>query len=150
MPTYIGFSTQKNCEPRSIFTPGVDGGVGTITQPIRIGKKFKLTDEQLVIQDLMNALSIKQGDKVGQPGYGTTIWTFIFEPNTSDLRAALEQEIRRVATSDPRLILNTINVYEQENGVLIEMELAISPFNNATQVGFFLNRYDGSIQQLAQ
>lgn len=150
MPTYLGFNTQQINEPRTITRSGVDGGSGGITQSLGLGKKFKLTDEKVVIQDLRNAFSIKQGDKVGQPQYGTTLWNYVFEPNTPDLRDAVENEVRRIATLDPRLILNTISVYEQQNGILIELQLAVAPFNNATQVGFFLNRFDGSIQQLAQ
>lgn len=150
MPVYIGFSTQHVSQPRTLTRPGISGGVGGIVDSVRVGKKFRLTDEQLVVQDLLNSLSIKQGDKVGKPDYGTTIWNYVFEPNTPDLRNQVENEIRRLASSDPRLIINTITVFEQENGLLIEMEFAVSPFNNASQIGFFLNRFNGSIQQLAQ
>lgn len=150
MPTYVGFSTKNVCQPRTVLRPGVGGGVGDITNSLRLGKKFRLGDENLVIQDLINALGIRQGDKVGQPGYGTTLWSFIFEPNTPDLRNQVENEIRRIASQDPRIIINTIAVFEQENGILIELEFAVTPWNNATQLGLFLNRFDGSIQQLAQ
>ena len=52
MPTYIGFSTINANKPRSTnLNAGVDGGTGSIVQPIIFGKKFKLVDEQLVIQD---------------------------------------------------------------------------------------------------
>lgn len=150
MPTYIGFSTQNANQPIVFNTPGNQGGIGNVTVSPRLGKKFRLTDEQLVIRDLLNAFSIKQGDKVGNPGYGTTIWTYVFEPNTDDVRREMEAEVRRVAAQDPRIILNTVNIYARENGVLIQVEMAMSPFNNAVQMGFFLNRFDGSIQQLAQ
>jgi phage baseplate assembly protein W len=150
MPTYIGFSTAEVCQPRTLARPGANGGMGGITYQPRISKKFRLVDEQLVIRDFINAFNIKQGDKVGQPGYGTTIWNYVFDPNTSELRSEVETEVRRVASLDPRIILNTIGVYTQTNGILIELEMAITPFNNANQVGFFLNRFNGSVQQLSQ
>lgn len=150
MPTYVGFSTINEYQQKNLIRPGADGGVGGILNAPRLGKKYRLVDEQLVLRDFMNAFGIRQGDKVGQPGYGTTLWNYVFDPNTPDLRDQIEDEVRRVASSDPRLVINTIDVYSQENGVLIEMEIAITPFNNATQVGFFLNRFDGSIKQLAQ
>ena len=150
MPTYLGFSTVDLNQPRQEQRPGVFGGIGSVTSQPRLGRKFALVDEQLVIRDLLNALSIRQGEKVGQPTYGTTIWSYVFEPNTADVRDRIETEIRRVVSLDPRITLNTVGVYNQENGILIQIEMAFSPFNQTTQIDFFLNRYDGTIQQLAQ
>ena len=76
---------------------------------------------------------------MGQPGYGTTLWSFVFEPNTADVQFQLENEIRRVANQDPRLIINTVKAYPQENGILLEIELAVSPFNQANTLSIFLN-----------
>ena len=138
MATYNGFSTINANKPRSTsLTPGTGGGYGSTTQPVIPGKKYKLTDEQLVIQDFLNALNIQQGQKVGQPGYGTTLWSFIFEPNTADTQFQLQDEIRRVASSDPRLIVNSVKAFPKENGILIEVELAIAPFNNAQLLNVF-------------
>ena len=151
MATFIGFSTSDVCQSRAVSRPGVDGGIGGIAGPQpRLGKKFKLTDTQLVLRDFLNALSIKQGDKVGQPGYGTTLWNFIFDPNTADLRTQVENELLRIAALDPRLTVGTIQVFSEENGILIEMEISVNPFNDVVPLGFFLNRFDGTIQQLAQ
>jgi phage baseplate assembly protein W len=150
MPTYIGFSTVDINQPRVDQRPGVFGGIGSVVLSPRQGRKFSLTDEQLVVRDLLNALSIKQGDKVGQPTYGTTLWSYVFEPATDDVRDQIETEVRRVIALDPRIVLNSVGAYEQENGFLLQIELAFSPFNQATQIDFFLNRFDGSIQQLSQ
>ena len=98
-----------------------------------------MLDQQLVIQDLVNALNIKRGQKVGQPEYGTSIWDFVFEPNTEDVQFALENEIRRVISLDPRIILNFVKAYPKENGILIETEIAINPFNQATFLNVFFN-----------
>lgn len=114
MPTYVGFSTRSVNQPRALIRVGVDNTPSNSSQPTKLGKKFKLTDEKLVIQDFINSFGIKQGDKVGQPSYGTTIWDYLFDPNTSELRASIVNEIRRVATLDPRLIINNIEVYNQE------------------------------------
>lgn len=150
MPTYVGFSTRSVDQPRTVIRTGVDNTPSAGPSPVKLGKKFKLTDEKLVMQDFINSFGIKQGDKVGQPGYGTTIWDYLFDPNTSELRSIVENEVRRIATLDPRIIINNIEVYSQELGILIQLELAVTPFNNATQVGFFLNRFDGSVQQAGQ
>lgn len=145
MPNYIGFSTINANKPRSTnLNPGKSGGTGSMVQPIVYGKKFRIVDEQLVIQDFINALNIQQGQKVGQPGYGTSLWSFVFEPNTTDVRTQLENEVRRVANQDPRMILNSVKTFPQENGILIELEMAVAPFNNAQTLGIFFNNASGT------
>lgn len=139
MPTYIGFSTIGANKPKSTnVNAGVDGGFGGIVRPIYTGKKYRLVDEQLVIQDFVNALNIRRGQKVGQPEYGTTLWDFVFDPNTADVQFQLESELKRVASSDPRMQLNSVRAFPQDQGILVEIEMAVSPFNNALDLSVFL------------
>jgi len=145
MPSYVGFSTISANKPRSTDLPtGPAGGTGSLIDPVNIGNKFMLSDTQLVLQDFVNALNIPQGQKVGQPGYGTTLWSFVFEPNTADVQFQLETEIRRMAGQDPRLVLNSIRAFPQENGILLELELAVSPFNQAQLLNVFFNNASGT------
>lgn len=140
MPQYIGFSTQYANQPKTTNARiGYQGGPGTILNPLIPGKKFQLVDQPLVVQDFVNALNIRQGEKVGQPEYGTTLWDFVFDPNTSDVQIALEQEIRRVASNDPRMIINFLKVFTQENGILLEMQVSIAPFNQSETLGIFFD-----------
>jgi phage baseplate assembly protein W len=130
MATYIGFSTQNVCKPQTTnAVSGKDGGPGGIRQSIIWGKKFKLVDSKLVVQDFINAMNIRRGTKVGQPNYGTTLWDFIFDANTPGIRTQIENEVRRLASQDPRIILNSLTVYSNSNGVLIEIQMAVSPIN---------------------
>jgi len=141
MAQYVGFSTKDACKPKTTnAVGGIDNGPGGIRQPIVWGKKYRLTDVQLVMQDFLNALNIPLGSKVGQPGFGTKVWSFIFEPNTADVQFQLENEIYRVAGQDPRIILNSVKAYPKENGILLEVELAVNPFNQAQLVSIFFNR----------
>lgn len=140
MVAYKGFSTINANKPRSTnLQTGPAGGTGSLVTPVSVGNQFGLVDAPLVIQDFINALNIQQGQKVGQPGYGTTLWNFVFEPNTADVQFQLENEIRRIANQDPRLIINTVKAYPQENGILLEVELAIAPFNQANLLSVFFN-----------
>jgi len=139
MATYIGFSTKHIDQVRKIVKTGVDPVNGVIQKATPPSKKFRLTDEQLVIDDFINALNIPQGQKPGRPEYGTTLWSFIFEPNTQDVITELEEEIQRVASSDSRLILNSVNAYTSENGILLEIEVAIAPFNNPMTFSVFFD-----------
>ena len=141
MATFIGFSTIGADKPRTVnpipvSATGVNNG---ITDPTVFGKKFKLIDEQLVIQDFINALNIRRGEKVGQPAYGTTLWDFVFEPNTADVSTALQNEIRRVGSSDSRININTIRAWQREEGILVEVQLSINPFNNPGDISIVFN-----------
>ena len=140
MVAYKGFSTINANTPKSTnLQTGPAGGTGSMVKPYNVGNKFGLVDGPLVMQDLVNALNIRQGEKVGQPSYGTTLWSFVFEPNTADVQFQLENEIRRIAGQDPRLIINTVKAYPQENGILLEVELAVAPFNQANLLSVFFN-----------
>ena len=119
---------------------GIPNGLGNNGQPLITGKKFTVTDIQLVIQDFINALNIPLGSKVGQPGYGSNIFSFIFEPNTLDIQVQLENEIRRLASLDPRIDLNSVHAFPSENGVLLEVQISIVPYNNPMTVGVFFNQ----------
>lgn len=132
MATYAGFNTQYTDK---IKTPqqqrGVVPFIGALSTPIQAGKKFRLTDEQLVIQDFINALNISLGQKPGNPSYGTTLWGFIFEPNDIQTKDLLEEELRRVASLDPRLDLGDINMFTENYGILVELQVRINPYDNA-------------------
>ena len=140
MPTFIGFSTQAvDAVRKTQVNSGVDGGAGSMNNPIRYNKKFRTVDEELVVQDLLNALNIPQGQKPGRPDYGTSLWSFVFEPNTFDVQIQLESEIRRIAALDPRLNLNSVVSYPQENGILLEIELQVIPSDNAQRLSIFFD-----------
>jgi phage baseplate assembly protein W len=140
MTTYIGFSTINANRPKTTRAPtGTGGGTGSMVDPIILGKKFRIVDGPLVLRDFINALNINKGEKVGQPGYGTDIWSYIFEPNDADTQFRIQTEIRRVASSDPRILLNSVKSFVQDNGILLEVEVAIQPFNDATVVNVFFN-----------
>ena len=98
-------------------------GFNTIGQT----KKFTLVDFELVKRDLLNALNIQQGQLVGRPGYGTQIWNYIFENQTQDTERAILAEIQRIASLDPRIYLQSADMYPQENGILIELEIMMVP-----------------------
>lgn len=134
MVTYSGFSTQNACLPRNTNQQISDlenpYGLPTGLASLLFGSKFNIYDAQLVIQDFINALSIPLGSKVGQPSYGTTLYNFIFEPNTIENATAIENEIRRVAAQDPRIDLGYVKAFSQDNGVLVEVTISVTPFNN--------------------
>ncbi len=125
MTRFIGFSTVQGCQAPRTNPAATGNDLGVV-----FGNKFRLTDQELVVRDLINALNIRQGTKVGQPGYGTSIWDLLFEPNTNILQEELEAELRRVAAEDPRIIFNQARVFRNNNVVVAELQLAVRPFND--------------------
>ena len=111
-------------------------GFNTINQY----KKFTLTDYDLIKRDLLNAFNIRQGQLPGRPAYGTVIWDFLFEPQTTQPQNGIEAEIQRVAGGDPRIYISDIQTYPQENGILIEIQLTVVPTQNAEILSIFFDQ----------
>jgi len=102
-------------------------------------KKFTLTDFELVKRDLLNAFNIRQGQLPGRPGYGTVLWDYLFEPQLEELQTAIEREIQRVAGGDPRIYINDIQTFPQNNGILIQIELTVIPSTDAERLSIFFD-----------
>ena len=49
------------------------------------------------------------------------------------------QEIQRVAGGDPRIYINDVQSYPQENGILIEIELTVVPSTEAERLSIFFD-----------
>ena len=116
MATFIGFNTQKQY------------------------KKFTLTDTELIKRDLLNALNILQGQLPGRPTYGTTLWNILFENQSPATTTAILAEIQRVAAGDPRPNVTDVNIYPQENGVLIEIQIQFVPNADAQLLSVFFDQ----------
>jgi phage baseplate assembly protein W len=110
-------------------------GFNTINQ----NKKFTLTDFDLIQRDLLNAFSIRQGELPGRPGYGTVLWDFLFENQIEQLQQDIRAEVQRMAGGDPRLTINDVQVYPQDNGILIQLQITIVNTTNAEILSIFFD-----------
>ena len=111
-------------------------GFNTINQ----FKKFTLTDFELIKRDLANSFNIAQGSLPGRPGIGTTIWNYIFENLTTPMQQAIRQEVVRMIEQDPQLVVGEINVFAQENGMLIEIQVFTRPDSSPEQLSILFDR----------
>ena len=116
MPTYIGFNTQQQY------------------------KKFTLLDFDLIKRDLLNAFNIRHGQLPGRPEYGTMIWDYLFENQVEAVEQGIVNEIQRVAGGDPRLYISDVNVYPQDNGMLIELQLQTVATGETELLSVFFNQ----------
>ena len=115
-------------------------GFNTIDQ----NKKFTLVDFELIKRDLLNALSIRQGEVVGRPGYGTVIWDYVFENQTQETERGIISEIQRVCGGDPRIQVTAIDLYPQLNGMLIQVQIVVLPGQDAQLLSVFFNQQQRS------
>lgn len=116
MATFIGFNTQNQYG------------------------KFTLLDFELIKRDLANAFNIQQGQLPGRPTYGTTIWSFVFENQSAETQNAILAEIERVVSQDPRIVVTQANLYPQENGLLIEVQIETVTGTNAETLSIFFDQ----------
>ena len=86
-------------------------------------RKFRLTDFELVKQDLINHFYIRKGEKLMNPNFGTIIWNVIHEPLTEDLKSVIVTDINNIASSDPRLSIYNVIVTEYSQGIQVELQL---------------------------
>jgi phage baseplate assembly protein W len=86
-------------------------------------RKFRLTDFELVKQDLINHFYIRKGEKLMNPNFGTIIWNVIHEPLTEDLKSVIVTDINNIASSDPRLSIDNVVVTEYSQGIQVELQL---------------------------
>jgi phage baseplate assembly protein W len=103
-------------------------------------KKFTLTDFELIKRDLLNAFNIRPGQLPGRPAYGTTLWSFVFEPQTEETQTSIQTEVQRVAGGDPRIFISQVQAFPQENGILIQIELTVVPTSTAEQLSIFFDQ----------
>lgn len=121
MTTYIGFSTYNRA------------------------KKFKLTDFELVRQDLFNHFNIRRGEKLMNPNFGTIIWDMLYEPYTDATRTAITEDIKSIVSYDPRIRTEDIVLTNFTNGILIEVSLRYLPTN---EVAAMTLKFDNERRQL--
>jgi phage baseplate assembly protein W len=102
-------------------------------------KKFTLVDFELIKRDLSNAFNIRQGQLPGRPGVGTILWDFVFENQDQVTQQKILEEVQRVVAQDPRISIVNTNVYPQQNGILIELEVQVVPSTDVQRLAVFFD-----------
>ena len=116
-------------------------GFSTIDQT----KKFRLTDFELVKRDLLNHFSIKKGEKLLNPNFGSIIWNMLFEPLTADVKSTIVEDVRRIITYDPRLQVEQVLINELNYGIQIQIDLVFLPGNFVSSLRLDFNSSTNSL-----
>jgi phage baseplate assembly protein W len=63
------------------------------------------------------------------PAWGTIIWDKLYDPFTDDVRSAIEEDIKTIIASDPRVDVTEVVITEAEFGLVLEVTLTFVPTN---------------------
>lgn len=102
-----------------------------------VGRDFvdtAATDAVLIRADLANHFNTKAGERVMNPDFGCLVWNYIFDPFTDDTRLAIMENLQEIVNSDPRVVLNNIDVQEYEHGLQVELDLIYAKTNQVDKM----------------
>lgn len=103
-------------------------------------KHFRITDFELVKQDLTNHFNLRKGEKLMNPDVGTVIWDMIFEPLDETSKATIMQDVNRIIASDPRVAAENVIVTQYDRGIQIEIVLRYISTNQRSSLVVNFNR----------
>ena len=99
-------------------------------------QNFKLYDFEVAKQDLINRLSIRKGERVENPEFGTIIYDAIFEPFTEALKDAILEDVTANLNADPRITTEEILVTEADKGIAIQATINYVPLDITEKLQF--------------
>ena len=82
------------------------------------------------------------------PDYGTVIWDLIFEPFNDATKQAIETDIKRVVSSDPRIGVRSAVITQYDRGVQIELDLVFVQTNQAGTLALQFDQQSKSITRV--
>ena len=99
-------------------------------------QNFKVYDFECAKQDLINRLSVRKGERVENPEFGTIIYDAIFEPFTEQLKDAIIDDVTANLNADPRIATEEIRVTEADKGIAIQATITYVPLNITEKLRF--------------
>jgi phage baseplate assembly protein W len=92
-------------------------------------RNYKLYDAELIKQDLINHFYIRKGEKLENPKFGTIIWDTLFENFTPEIKSAIAKDVEEIINFDKRVKVNSVSIDSTQQGIRIEAEIVILPFD---------------------
>ena len=110
-------------------------------------QNFKVYDFECAKQDLINRLSVRKGERVENPEFGTIIYDCLFEPFTEALKDQITEDITANLNADPRLATEEIQVMEVDHGIAIQATIRYIPLDITEKLQFKFD--ENSLQRLS-
>jgi phage baseplate assembly protein W len=98
-------------------------GFNTINQ----SKKFRITGIDLVKRDIINHFSIRKGEKLMNPNFGSLIWSMLFEPLDDQTKKIIIADVVSIVNYDPRVAVDDVLVQELGLGIRLRISLTYIP-----------------------
>ena len=108
-------------------------------------QNFKVYDFECAKQDLINRLSVRKGERVENPEFGTIIWDILYDPLTDEVEQALKNNIEEIIDADPRIRATAIVITPFESGIQIEVELEYIKYNISERLKLTFDQKNGLI-----
>ena len=99
-------------------------------------QNFKVYDFECAKQDLINRLSVRKGERVENPEFGTIIYDALFEPLTDTLKEAILDDVTDNLNADPRIATEDINIQEADKGITIQATIKYVPLDITEKLRF--------------
>ena len=99
-------------------------------------QNFKVYDFECAKQDLINRLSVRKGERVENPEFGTIIYDVLFEPFTEALKETIIEDVTANLNADPRISTESIDVQEADHGIAIQASLKYVPLDITEKLQF--------------
>jgi len=118
-PNNLG-AVQRRIAPRKLYFVGFN----TVDHP---QPPYSLTNIELVKRDILNHFATPMGSRVMMPDFGTRIYDYLFDPFDEYTKNAIIADATNVVSSDPRVELISIDVFQEDQALNIIMNLLFKP-----------------------
>jgi phage baseplate assembly protein W len=100
----------------------------------------ELQDKDLVIEDLMNNIMTRKGERVMLPNYGSIIHEMKFEPLTEETTDLIKEDLTNIINDDPRVNYVSCEVTDSDHTINAMLRIEILPSNEAVELSIDLDR----------
>lgn len=111
-------------QPKRVVRNPYFVGFNTVNQP---RPPYSLTNIELIKRDLYNHFATPMGSRVMLPGFGTRIYDFLFDPFDEETKNAIIEDAVRVVSEEPRVELESIDVFSEDQALTVAMILIFKP-----------------------
>ena len=110
-----------------------------------------ISDRDLIVQDLLNHLNIRKGEKLHNPNFGTIIWNRLFDPLTPALKNEIKADIDRVISYDPRFSVVSQTIVQESpdgHGLLLNFSLQFADESKVVDLSVMFDRQSNQLYVL--
>lgn len=111
-------------------------------------KHYRITDFELVKQDIINHFNIRKGQKLMNPNFGTIIWDTIFDPLDENTKNVIIQDVSKIIAYDPRVAAENVVVTQYDHGLQIEVSLLYISTNQRSALVLQFDQQSSAVTQV--